>query len=257
LTLIKSRLVLDAALQDENVRKNRLVQRKKDPIMWLQDNLNVEFVPGTEVMEISLRGDNPKELAGVVNAVKKAYMDEVVNVDARRRADRHAQLKKIKQNYTAALNERRSIARELSENAERSELLPSLVDHSAPRLFHDLRTQRVQLRLERAEAETLLARRKKSAAADTDPIRKEIAQLEDRLAVVTARQTVLDDELERVTHQMRGSSVQALDLKEIQEDIAHMQDAYRKVSAEIEALNIELEAPPRVRVIEDAVSPPQ
>ena len=38
----------------------------------------------------------PQEIAGIVNAVKKAYIDEVVNVDTKQRADRHEQLKKLK-----------------------------------------------------------------------------------------------------------------------------------------------------------------
>ncbi len=38
-------------------------------------------------MEISLSGDNPKELAGIVNAVKKAYIDEVVDYDTKVRAE--------------------------------------------------------------------------------------------------------------------------------------------------------------------------
>ena len=39
----------------------------------------LEFTQESELMEISLSGDNPKELAEVVNAVDDAYMDEVVN----------------------------------------------------------------------------------------------------------------------------------------------------------------------------------
>ena len=34
-----------------------------------------------------------------------------------------------------------------------------------------------------------------------------------------------------------------------------MEDVYRKVGAEVEALNIELDAPARIRVVEDAVPP--
>ena len=66
-------------------------------------------------MEISLSGDNPEEIAGIVNAVKKAYMDEVVNVDIKRRADRHDQLKKIKDDYGELLKERRENLRKLAE----------------------------------------------------------------------------------------------------------------------------------------------
>ena len=44
------------------------------------------------------------------------------------------------------------------------------------------------------------------------------------------------------------------DVTEINEDIASMEDVYRKLAAEIEALNIELEAPPRIRPLDDAVA---
>ena len=42
-------------------------------------------------------------------------MDEVVNVDTKRRADRHAKLKKIKEKYTEILKERREHLRKLAE----------------------------------------------------------------------------------------------------------------------------------------------
>ena len=87
LTLVKSQLALNAALQDKEVSKYRMIRQQFDPIFWLQENLKVEFLSGSEVMEISLSGDNPEELAGIVNAVKKAYMEEVVNVDLKRRTE--------------------------------------------------------------------------------------------------------------------------------------------------------------------------
>ncbi len=107
LTLVKSQLVLNAVLLDKNVSRFRMIRDQIDPIAWLQENVKAEFVVGSEVMEISLTGDDPVEIAGVVNAIKKAYMDEVVNVDTNRRADRHTKLKSIKDNYAEILKERR------------------------------------------------------------------------------------------------------------------------------------------------------
>ena len=85
------------------------------PIEWLQDKLRVEFIAGSEVMEISLIGSDPEEVAGIVNAVKKAYMDEVVNVDLKRRTERFEQLKKIRDKYTQMLKKRRDTLRKLAE----------------------------------------------------------------------------------------------------------------------------------------------
>ena len=75
--LVMSQLVLNAALQESNVAAYRMVREQADPVAWLRDTLSVEFAAGSEVMEISLSGSDPEELAGLVNAVKKAYMDEV------------------------------------------------------------------------------------------------------------------------------------------------------------------------------------
>ena len=115
LTLVKSQLVLNAALSDKAVAKYAMIRDKIDPIAWLQENLKVDFVSASEVMEISLSGDDPAEIAGIVNAVKKAYMDEVVNVDTKRRADRYAMLGRIKDKYGEILKERRD---RLRKNAE-------------------------------------------------------------------------------------------------------------------------------------------
>ena len=65
-------------------------------------------------MEISLTGNNPGELAGLVNAVKHAYMEEVVNVDTKKRADRHEMLKKLKKKYEDMLKERHETQRKLA-----------------------------------------------------------------------------------------------------------------------------------------------
>jgi hypothetical protein len=69
-------------------------------------------VPDTEIMEISLSGSDPEQ-AGIVNAIKNAYFEEVVNIELRRRSDRHAKLKRIKQTYADMLKERRDTIRKL------------------------------------------------------------------------------------------------------------------------------------------------
>lgn len=79
LALLRSRPVFRAALQDEKVRQLPLIQRQPDPTAWLEKELVVDQVPGTEVVRVSLtaRGDGA-DLAAVVNAVVSAYMADVV-----------------------------------------------------------------------------------------------------------------------------------------------------------------------------------
>ena len=256
-TLVKSHLVLNAALQDRSVSAYRMIREQADPIAWLQGNLEVGFVGGSEVMRIALNGKNPDEVAGVVNAVKKAYLDEVVNVDVRRKAERHGILKKHRERYTELLNERRQWLHDLAEKIPSDDGLAAVEREKAGLLVSNtLWSERLKLRLEQAEAETLLARRKEVAGSATDAVRKEIAELEDRLAVVMARQKVLDRELEEVTRNssIRPQVVRAKrDLAGMRTEIASFEESARMISAEIERLNIELSAPSRARTIEEAV----
>jgi polysaccharide biosynthesis transport protein len=250
--LVRSRLVVSAALRDPRIARYQMVRERVDPVAWLQERLIVGFVGGSEVMEISLAGGNPEEVAGIVNAVVCSYTDEVVNFELKRRMDRFERLKKIKETYSESLKKRRETVRKLSESLGRGEPLADAGHDGLLRHDDDLRTRRTQLRMERAEVESLLARRKKGEGAAAEPVRKEIVQLEDRLAVLTASQVALDEELERLAREMHDLARLELGLKDHKEEIAQMEEARRRIAAEVEALTIELEAPPRIRLIDQA-----
>ena len=259
LALVKSLLALNAALQDQEVSKYLMIRKQVDPIAWLQANLEVKFLGDSELMEIALSGDDPDEVAGIVNAVKKAYIEEVVNADIKQRTSRHDKLKKLKQQYGDILKERRDTLRKLAEISDGDDGLTREQREKAELLrSHALWSERLELRLEQAEVATLLDRRKEVAAPATDAVRKEIAQLEDRFAVAMARQKVLDRELEEMNQSRsvrRELALPTLDLVKVKTDIAQMEENYRKVAVEVEALSVELSAPPRIRTIEDAVPP--
>ena len=145
--------------------------------------------------------------------------------------------------------------RKQAESAGSGEPLGGLEKDVLPRLYHDLRSRRVQLRLEQSEAETLLARRKKAEGATTDPARQEIAKLEDRLAVLIAGQKIVMKSWSDSPRKCAERSVASWTWPRKRKQIAQMEDASRKVAAEVEALSVELQAPPRVRTIDDAVAP--
>ena len=208
-------------------------------------------------MEIALRGDYPHEIAGLVNVVKKAYMDEIVNLDAKRRADRVAKLKVIKDRYEETLSERRKTLRKRSETAASDDRLriSGLERPELLRLQHDLWMQRIDLQLERADAKARLAERKKAAGAANEAVRTEIERIEDQLVGLMAQEKFLDDRLEQMAGEIRKAAVREAECEQLKAQIASIEDVDRKLAAEIGAMNIELEAPPRVRTIEDAVVP--
>jgi len=116
ITLVKSRLVLNAAIRDPSVASLESIRRQADPVEWLEKTLMVDFPGGSEILQVSLSGDLPDDLAKLVNAVTNSYMTNIVNREATERIERHAGLKKIYERYQSGLEERRRALKSLAES---------------------------------------------------------------------------------------------------------------------------------------------
>jgi capsular exopolysaccharide synthesis family protein len=92
--LIKSPFVLRAAMRDSKIANTQILKKADDPVQWLEENLLIEFSENSEILKISLTGDNAQELAEIVNAVHKAYLKEIVENE-----------RKVKQNELTRLEE--------------------------------------------------------------------------------------------------------------------------------------------------------
>jgi capsular exopolysaccharide synthesis family protein len=101
--LVRSRLVLNAALSSPDVANLGMFRTRDDPVAWLERNLQVDFRASPEFMRLSLEGDNPDELKAVIDAVKTAYIKDVVNKDRAQRFARYQQLEKLGESYRQTL----------------------------------------------------------------------------------------------------------------------------------------------------------
>lgn len=81
IALVKSRFVLSEALRKPGVSQLECLREEEDPLTWLKRRVEVRFLDNTEIMEIAVSGDDPSQLLALVNAVKDAYVQEVVGVD--------------------------------------------------------------------------------------------------------------------------------------------------------------------------------
>jgi len=101
-TLMTSRFVLSAALKKPGVSQSEYLQKEDDPLTWLRENIQVSFPGNSEILQIGLTGDDPSQLVTIVNAVKDAYMEEVVGVDR----ENHLRRKRVlEQSYHRNLEE--------------------------------------------------------------------------------------------------------------------------------------------------------
>jgi capsular exopolysaccharide synthesis family protein len=89
-----------------------LIQGRRYAREWLQKKLEVDFSIGPEVLRIALAGDDPEELAVLVNAVVDSYLQQFVHLEDNKRRERLALLKKYHKEWEEALQGRRAELKE-------------------------------------------------------------------------------------------------------------------------------------------------
>jgi len=116
LALVKSRLVLNAALRQPKVADLATLRKEPDPIAWLEKELKVSYTGSPEILSVALSGDPPDELKTIVDAVVTAYLQEIVNKEQIKRQARLDQLEKISIKYQENLRQKRLALRRIVQN---------------------------------------------------------------------------------------------------------------------------------------------
>jgi hypothetical protein len=151
---------------------------------------------------------------------------------------------------------RRDTIGKLASSAPQGQELSESEKYAMSRLHLDLKTRGIDLTLERVKAEALLKWRRKSQTRSSEQSQKEIAHLEEQLTVFEVQRKAIQHELELSVDQMQKTidrdRASDLDLSEYQDDLKQVQTAADKIGEALEELNVELQAPPRVRLFEPA-----
>jgi capsular exopolysaccharide synthesis family protein len=113
--MVRSRLVLNAALNEPDVAKLASVQQQVEPVAWLEREIRVDFAVGPEIMRISMSGDQEDDLRKIVTAVRESYLNNVANKDQRDRRTKLDNLKKLSGKYEGKLTEKKEQLRSLAK----------------------------------------------------------------------------------------------------------------------------------------------
>ncbi|MFM9058732.1 MAG: polysaccharide biosynthesis tyrosine autokinase [Planctomycetaceae bacterium] len=158
LQLIKSPFVLNAALRRPNISNLESLRDTKDQLAWLMRRVVVGAPAESEVVQIRMRGENPREVQQVVNAVTQAYLSDVVSKERTERLARRDMLeKKYKENMAEVrtrLETFNNLARSLGtrDSAEVATQRSLLLDH-----LGTLRAQLTQQQRDVLQIDTELA----------------------------------------------------------------------------------------------------
>jgi capsular exopolysaccharide synthesis family protein len=337
MALIKSRWVLNTALRQPNVAALDTVQEHLDPVQWLEANLKVDNTLGPELVRVSLTGDDPDELKVLVQAVTKAYMEEIVNEERRNKLSRHEHLKELYTRYEERLRDKRKAQKALADaigtsnstNAAikqrlaleqlaiaqkelaqvRSDktrlqvmaaaqeaqgksktevpvaeaLLEEQVQQDAAVKKHVEEVSKLESKLEeirqvatparfqavsqdtrdklnaarraleerrRRVRPLLVARLRAKIGRDA---RSEAGKLKERVGYMNQLETRLQKDVDRLARESQSINKQSSDLEALRDEIAQDEALMKRVGNEVAALDVERDAPSRVRVREDGV----
>ena len=340
LRLLKSRSVLSAVIRNPEVKKLDLVKqvtRQGDTMAWLEREVQADYTG--EILNISMSGNGPDGLATVVNAVAEAYLEEVVNVEAKERRKRYEQLQKIYTDFSTRLKEKRAelqkLARQIGSADQSNVRLThalalenrAMMERELLRLRMDLRQAEIELAVQRdapkpgggaapspgaavrdavdndglvreyrariKKLNNTLFAAKMLARENSDPsvrrpqeeirnltrllrereteIRLSVtrglgggegegsaaatAALEDRVRVLKEMERLVAADVKNLSNDAGAINQNSMSLETVQNEIAITEAAAKRVGNEVEALNVELDAPSRVRLIEPADTP--
>jgi len=158
LQLIKSPFVLNSALRRPGISNLESLREERDQVGWLTRQLQVAAPAESEVVQIRMSGENPREVQQIVNAVTQAYLTDVVNKERTERLARRDMLeKKYKENMAEVrtrLETFNNLARSLGtrDSAEVATQRSLLLDH-----LGTLRAQLTQLQRDIVQIDTELA----------------------------------------------------------------------------------------------------
>jgi succinoglycan biosynthesis transport protein ExoP len=245
---LRNRSVLTHALGKPEVAAletiKALLKDNGDPVDWLEERMEADFPGGSEVLEVSIAGEKPDDLARIVNAVIDSYMTLVVDEEQKERLRRLEELQKLWDRYQKDLKLKRqaleNLAAEIGSDSK-DELTISRQFKSAQLGLIQSELFRVQNDLLKLQAEVKALEGMPLATAD-GPAGSASVPLDDAVEhhpQVTSLKTHLDElnrkywEIDRVTRVKSDPSLQAAARK--------WQAAKRDLDAMREQLHVDLQ----------------
>jgi hypothetical protein len=260
--LIRSPFVLRAALRRPEIGSLRMLKGAGDePEKWLKDHLKVTFPAGGEVMRVSLSGDDRAEAAKLVNAVVQAYLQEVVDRDLGSRA---AKLVKLRKALAVKDSEIRKQQRLLEQRVDElgtadpnvlkwrgQVLLQELALYQRELLSRNLKLIDAQAKLKAIEPMVENARQTQSSDK-SEKLAESQRKLKLDVVGLTAQVKFLDREVDRRKRDMEGFGRSSVEVEMVTLSIDKLKTVRSEIAKKYERMKVELEARPRVRLIQGA-----
>ncbi len=113
---IQSGRVINAALKRDEVRRLSLESRETDPAAYIRKNLKVESKETNELLTIVFTDPDPQVALAIAEAIKEAFMDDIVHETKLARVRAVTKLEKVYGEAVEGLKVKRSTLKKIAEN---------------------------------------------------------------------------------------------------------------------------------------------
>jgi hypothetical protein len=240
LALLKSKYVLSSSLVNPGIASLSVLASADDKEAWLQDQLVVEFPQGGEILSISLHGSQAQkdDLVALDDAIAGAYKKEVLGQERQRKLTIRDMVAKSLENLNSELKRKSEDFLDIARGMKR----PTGNKDDQFTAIYVKRLDRADAEIMRLEGEQL-----KNETAGEASEKKEAAFLAKRL-------DQLRKQKEELVKTIEGREERSVELETRQEEIKQLQSLANDMSVRLETLDIDLETPPRIRQIQQAVA---
>lgn len=168
--LLRSHFVLTAALRDPEVAALPMLKEQADPVRYLEEELQIDFSDGSELIKPKLAGDDPRAITLIVNAIHRAFFAEVVEGERKRKQARLRDIETAKGRMLKELEDRQPPPKAADQPAESLPGVgPNLAASQVARLREKL--DGAEVRQKQIEDEKRrLARKKEHPETDLPPV---------------------------------------------------------------------------------------
>jgi hypothetical protein len=224
-------------MRNREIASLPLIRQQQDPVGWLAEHLEVGFFPGSELMYVRLSGtrDQVEQLTKLVDAVAKAYEQEVIYAEVQTRLSTRDLLAESVRKLNNELKDKMEMYHEL---AREQGMIDSGPGHVAQEL--DLK------RLDRIETELMRLENARLELETSGQPGRNMKFYETRISQLSKRQ----EELEKKVLERSDTSV---DLVRRFREVEQLQKLVNEMSVKLEMLDIEANAPRRIKQVQPAV----
>jgi len=269
LALIKSRLVLDAALGKPGILDLECIVAADDPLAWLRERLNVAFLGDSEILSLRVYHNEADEAKQLAKAIQEAYMDEIVFSERKEALVRADILKRTYRMQVTSLKEMQNSLWQLEEQIGTDASVQAQISRelATEKLRSILRRKaRAAERLDEIESEIGLltpdtdtdeAEPDESVdSADASPDAAALKMLAKEQKLIKAKMVELKKLREDAEQELRSLGGRSADLETRRLEIQALVESTTMLRREIDRIELNLQREPRVRVIQPPFAVP-